>query len=101
MGPDLVDLPAAHSERRGGAVEGPPTGLFSARAPGSGADGELAEPVSTRKPGPAEKSPGGEEPERQDPDASGAPPRLETTGPRRERCAASLGRVSRAQPILP
>jgi len=74
----------------GGAVEGPPLGLFFRRAPGSGANGVLAERVSTRKPGPRKKVPAGRRPERQDPcsdrstaplserqdpDASGAPPR--------------------------
>src|SRR5204863_2595475 len=41
----------------GGAVEGPPLGLFFRRAPGSGANGVLAERVSTHKPGPRKKSP--------------------------------------------
>src|SRR4051812_49717596 len=87
--PDLVDLPAAHSERGVARWRGP-AGNFSVRAAGSAANAVLADKVSGRKPGPAEKYPAGRQPERHDPGASGAPPRLEPDSPRSERRAAPL-----------
>src|SRR5204863_7459139 len=71
--PDLVDLPAAHSERRGGAVEGAPTRFFRR----GHREAVPMESTQSRSPPANQDSP-------KKPGRGGAG----ATGPRRERCAA-------------